>query len=399
MIGTAPQGDGIRRLRETFPGLKRWTYMDVAARGLLSSEVRAAIDAHLDQRMLDGADKAALFAMIEETRGRFARLINAAPDEIAFTRNVSDGINAFAASLPWRPGDNVVLCEGLEHPANLYPWYGARDRHGIEVRPVAAEDGRIAPERVLEAIDGRTRVLSASSVSFSPGFALPIEELGRACRERGVLFVVDAAQSAGVLHVDVRATGADALAVSTQKGLLGLYGMGFLYVRREVANGLRPIYLSRFAVDQGDAHEAAAAGADYRLMQGARRFDVGNYNYVGAIAVNRSMAMLQTVGTPAIEAHVRGLARRLAWALHHAGLPVFGGAPGEDLAHIVPIGRLQGDQHDATEDEEMRDLHGFLVANRVRLSIRRGLLRLSLHLYNDEEDVDRVVELAKRWRR
>jgi cysteine desulfurase / selenocysteine lyase len=398
MIGTAAQGDGIRRLREAFPGLKRWTYMDVAARGLLSSEVRAAIDAHLDQRMLEGADKAALFAMIEETRGRFAQLINAAPDEIAFTRNVSDGINAFAASLPWRPGDNVVLCEGLEHPANLYPWYGARDRHGIEVRLVAAEAGRVAPERVLDAIDGRTRALSVSSVSFSPGFALPIEKLGRACRERGVLFVVDAAQSAGVLHVDVQAMGADALAVSTQKGLLGLYGMGFLYVRREVANGLRPVYLSRFAVDQGDAHEAAAAGADYRLMAGARRFDVGNYNYVGAIAVNRSMAMLQAVGTPAIEAHVRGLARRLAWALHHAGLPMFGGAPGDDLAHIVPIGRLQGDQHDATEDEEMRDLHGFLVANRVRLSIRRGLLRLSLHLYNDENDVDRVVELAKRWR-
>lgn len=399
MIGTATQEGDIRRLRETFPGLKRWTYMDVAARGLLSSEVRAAIDAHLDQRTLEGADKAALFAMIEETRGRFARLINAAPDEIAFTRNVSDGINAFAASLPWRAGDNVVLCEGLEHPANLYPWYGARDRHGIEVRLVATEAGRVATERVLDAIDRRTRALSVSSVSFSPGFALPIEELGRACRERGVLFVVDAAQSAGVLHVDVQAMGADALAVSTQKGLLGLYGMGFLYVRREVANGLRPVYLSRFAVDQGDAHEAAAAGADYRLMQGARRFDVGNYNYVGAIAVNRSMAMLQTIGTSAIEAHVKGLARRLAWALHHAGLPVFGGAPGEDLAHIVPIGRLQGDQHDATEDEEMRDLHGFLVANRVRLSIRRGLLRLSLHLYNDEEDVDRVVELAKRWQR
>jgi cysteine desulfurase/selenocysteine lyase len=399
MIGTETQQDRLRQLRQTFPGLARWTYMDVAARGLLSSEVRAAIDAHLDQRMLEGADKAALFAVIEETRGRFARLINADADEIAFTRNVSDGINALAASIPWRDGDNMVLCEGLEHPANIYPWYGARERHGVEVRVVAAEGGRVAPERVLDAMDGRTRLMSVSSVSFSPGFALPLEEIGRVCRDRGALFVVDAAQSAGVLHVDVRAMGADALAVSTQKGLLGLYGMGFLYVRREVAEGLRPVYLSRFAVDLGGAHEAAAAGADYRLMQGARRFDVGNYNYVAAIAVNRSIAMLQAVGTRAIEAHVRGLARRLAWALHRAGLPVFGGAPGPDLAHIVPIGRLQGDQHDATEDEEMRDLHDFLVANQVKLSIRRGLLRLSLHLYNDEDDVDRVVELAKRWRR
>ena len=111
-----------------------------------------------------------------------------------------------------------------------------------------------------------------------------------------MLLLVDAAQSVGVQHTDVRASNIDALAVSTQKGLLALYGMGFLYVRREWAERLQPAYLARFGVDLGDAHEASLGGYDYKLAPGARRFDLGNYNFLATAAVDASMTAAPRMG-------------------------------------------------------------------------------------------------------
>src|SRR5215207_525461 len=101
--------------RSRFPGLRRCIYVDVAARGIISTTVRKAMDVYLEQRM-EGANKTWMFEEVERTRLDLAQLVNANASEIAFTKNVSDGINAFASAIPWRSGDNVVICEALEHP-------------------------------------------------------------------------------------------------------------------------------------------------------------------------------------------------------------------------------------------------------------------------------------------
>jgi selenocysteine lyase/cysteine desulfurase len=202
----------------------------------------------------------------------------------------------------------------------------------------------------------------------------------------------------GVIHTDVRDLGVDALTVATQKGMLAFYGMGFLYCRRAWAERLWPASLARFGVDLGAAHETALGEGDLRLQPGARRFDLGNYNYLAAVAADVSIGLLLDLGTREIEAYVRGLSRRLAAGLYELGLPVCGGAPGKHTSHIVTVGRLGGG-HDTTSDAEMSHLHRHLVANGVKLSVRRGVLRFSLHLYNNEEDVERVIELAREWKR
>jgi cysteine desulfurase/selenocysteine lyase len=398
---------GIIDARRHFPGADGCVYMDVAARGLLPGEARRALDAHLDARLAGSADKATMFETVERARSRFADLINATPDEIALTKNVSEGLNIVAAAMPWAEGDNVVLCPELEHPNNVYLWRNLARRRGVELRGVPPRDGHIAAERLIEAIDDRTRILSVSSVSFAPGFRTDLAPIGRACRDRDVLLLVDGVQSVGILATDVAASNIDALAVSTQKGLLGLYGLGFLYCRREWAERLTPAYLARFGVDFGEgAHEAALGdadyrlmpGADYRLRPGARRFDLGNYNSPGAAAADASLGLLLEFGPEAIETHVTGLARGLANGLREAGLPVFGGEPGPHLGSIVSVGHVGEGQHDGTDDPAMSTLHDELAGNGVRLSVRRGVLRLSLHLYNNDDDVARVIDIAHRWR-
>jgi selenocysteine lyase/cysteine desulfurase len=396
-----PASDDLQRfarLRDDFPGTKAGPYLDVSARCLLYSGARAQVDAYLDHNGAGTIDKAALFAAVEKTRGLFARLVGAEADEIAFTRNVTDAIATFAASLPWKAGENVVLCESIEHPANIFPWHGVAKRTGIAIKSVAGKDGHIPIDAIVGAIDAGTRVVAVSSVSFAPGFRLALAELGAACRSRGVLLVVDGAQSVGVLDIDVKAMKIDALATSSQKYLMGLYGLGFLYVRQDLAETLDPVFLSRFSVDLGDQHEGSAGDtSSYTLCKGARRFDCGNYNYPATVAVAASLELLLDLGMKQVEAYVCGLTREFADRLIDLGLAVYGGRTNLAGSPIVTVGKALSTDHDAKGDREMTELHDFLVANGVRLGVRRGLLRFSFHLYNNRDDIDVVVDLVRQW--
>jgi selenocysteine lyase/cysteine desulfurase len=385
-------------VRAMFPGARDKVYMGVPARGLPPRAGRAALDAYLDQYVDGTIDKDANFEAIERVRAKYARLINAESDEIAFTKNVSEGLNHIAASLPWQAGDNVVMCRELEHPNNIYPWLNLQERFGVEVRAIPDRDGAVDVEAMVAAIDSRTRLLTVASVTFAPGFRTDVETLGRACRENDVFFLVDGVQSVGVVETDVRRLMIDGMAVSTQKTLLGLYGMGFLYCSREWADRIRPAALARFSVDLGgDVHEATMGNDGYDLMPGARRFDIGNYNFPAAIAVEPSLDLLLELGPSAIEAYACGLSHRLAAGLHQLGLPVSGGPPGPHLAHIVTAGDYKPDQHDASGDPETDALYHHLSENDVHLTVRRGMLRFGLHIYNDESDVERVLDLVKDW--
>jgi selenocysteine lyase/cysteine desulfurase len=388
----------IVEARRLFPGARQWIYLDVAARDLISTRVRRAVDRYLDDRMNSGGDKDWMLDTIERVRSLYARLIHADPDEIAYTKNVSDGLNMVAGALSWEPGDNLVVCPEIEHPNTVYLCYNLRKRFGIEVRKLAARDGRVPVEDMVDVVDERTRLVTVPTVSFSPGFVTRIKPLSEACRRRGVFLLVDAAQSIGVLHTDVRELEVDALTVSTQKAMLGFYGMGFLYCRRDWAERLWPASLARFGVDLGDAHESALGDEELRLRSGARRFDLGNYNYLAAVAAEAAIELLLEIGTWEIEGHVRELTRRLAAGFYELGLPICGGPPGNHLGNIVAVGR-PGAGHNTTSDEEMAHLHRHLLDKGVKLSVRRGVLRFSLHFYNNEEDVNRVLELVREWKK
>ena len=393
------ENERFAAIRRHFAGTRRGPYCDVAARGLMFGASRAALERHLEDASEGTIDKAALFQQVEKTRALFASLIGAAPESIAYTRNVTDGIATFATSLDWREGDSVVLCEELEHPANIYPWYGVSRKFGIRVKTVPQIGGAVPIARILEAIDRSCRVVAVSSVSFAPGFRFPVAELAAECRKRGVLLAVDAAQSIGVLATDVAQWDVDAMAVSTQKGLMSLYGMGFLYVRPQLAETMKPIFLSRFGVAQ-EGHEASLGDpANARYAPGSHRFDVGNFNFPAALTVAPAIELLLDLGPRAVQDYVLGVAATFANRMLDIGLPVYGGRPGADSSHIVTVGHQLGYDHDAAGDLEMGKLYQHLTAHGVRLSIRRDLLRFSFHLYNNSDDVDEVVRLSEQWLR
>ncbi len=387
------KADVLALIRDHFPGVAKWAYFDVAARGLLPRPSREAVDQYLDSLMYDGGDKPEMFKVVESARTKFALLIGAEADEIAITKNVSEGINIIATAYPWKAGDKVILCADREHPNNIYIWRHLAQRQGIEVVVVPSRDGQIVADDIIAAFDAQTRMVTVSSISFHPGLRTDIDALGTVCAERDIFLLADAVQSVGVTHLDVGRTNLDALAVSTQKGLLGLYGLGFLYCRRECAERLEPAYLARFGVDLGSAHEAEGGMADYKLMPGARRFDLGNYNFAGATAVNKSLEILLDIGTETIEQHVKSLSKRLVEGLVDAGLPVVGAPFGQHFANIVSVAPNAGDPDFNSRLEKV------LADERIKLSIRRNALRFSSHCYNTADEIDHIIDVTRRFMR
>jgi len=388
----------IADARSLFPGARNQIYLDLSLNGLMPAPSRDAAAAHMEKRVMGRAVKSELHAQAEVVRGQVARLLGARSHEVAITKNVSEGLNLFAASLDWQPGDNVVFCPELEHPNNVFLWYNLQRMKGIEVREVPPEEGHIPVGGMVEAMDERTRLVTASHVTFSPGFITDIGLLASEARSREVLVLVDSAQSAGTIQTDVRKLDVDAVALGAQKALMAFYGLGFLYVKEELAEAMNPIFAARYGVELGaDAHETAIGDGDFRFKAGALRFELSNYNYVGLAAVEPSLDIIHSIGMEKVEAHLRGLSNRLAGGLLELGLPVAGGTPGPHLAQIVAVGRSGGGRHDGADDPAMNLLHQHLTDNGVRLSIRRGVLRMSLGIYNNEEDVDRVVGLCSQW--
>ena len=381
-------------IRARYPVASRFTFLNITSGTPMSHATRAAVQGLVDAQWDGSGSREDKQRLMASCRQRFAAIIGAKAAEIAVTKNVTEGLNIVANAIDWRPGDNVVFCQELEHPNNIYLWLELK-RRGVEVRTPPARRGAIDTQAMIDAIDARTRLLTVASVTFTPGFRSELAALGRACRQAGALFLVDAVQSCGIRELDVEACAIDALATSTSKGLMGMPGTGFLYVRSEWIERLRPVYVGRYSVERGKGHESEIEGASYALLADARRFEAGNYNWVGIAAAEASLGELLGIGTAQIEPHVVGLATSLAEGLESLDLAV--SRPPETVArsHIVTVGELgAGDAH-SSHDPRLNRIGAALQAGGVKYTVRKGMLRFGFHCYNDDSDVARVLDIAR----
>ena len=381
--------------RAGFPALRSKTYLSICDKMILHDKVRAGVEQFLDHLAAASANRVDHELRVASSRELFARLMNVAPETVAAVRNVSDGINTIANAIGWNEGDNVVLAADAEHPNNIYPWLRLRQR-GIALRDVRPlSDGAIDVDATIDAIDGRTRVVTVASATFAPGHRTDLRRLGETCRRRDVLLLVDGVQTAGILHHDLAAELVDAFATSTSKGLLGLYGYGFLYVAPHWIDRLSPAYLSRSSVAQRTDDHSTMGSFDFEYQPDARRFEVGSFNLAGAYAADASLRMLLALGSRSIENRVLGLAALLHEGLTEAGFPPAVPGSGPQQSHIVTLGSLDAGGHGFSSDPLVTPLSERLAENGVVHTIRRGQLRFGLHAFNNKSDIGKTVDIVR----
>jgi selenocysteine lyase/cysteine desulfurase len=364
-------------LREQFPVTRRWAYFDHAAVAPLSAPAqRAAVEWATDMADNGEVREPLWFRRVNEVRGLVGRLLNADPLDVAFVKNTSEGVGIIAEGFPWRPGDNVVTA-AEEYPANLYPWMNLADR-GVELRTVPSRGSRVLLDDVRAAIDSRTRVVSLSWVEFASGFRNDLDALGQLCRERGILFFVDAIQGLGVLPLDVRRTPVDGLCADGHKWLLAPEGAGVFYLRREWVERLHPVGIGWNSV----VGARDFSKIDFTLKPHAGRWESGTLNVSGIHALGASLELLLGLDISRIADRVFELTALLCERAAAAGLEVFSSRAAAEWSGIVSL-VAPGADHRALV-RRCRDQN-------IVINLRAGRLRVSPHCYNTPEEIDRLM--------
>lgn len=367
--------NGVRR---EFPVTKRMLYLDSAHQTPMPNCVRSALSEFLAEGNEMGGPKPVWMKRVEVARQRVAGLVNASVSEIAFTKNTSEGLNIAANAVPLQPGDSVLMLEG-DHPNNAYAWLHLT-RKGIKVRFVRLPDDQVANASTFaEHIDGSTRVISLSHVTFHAGQRHDIEGIGRLCAEKGIYLVVDAMQSIGVLPIDVEKLGVSVLAAGCHKGLLVPQGTGILFVKESLQE-LQPVYLAMSSLANPPA-DYVARPDDLTTRRDAGRFEFGNFNLPDLHALARSIEFIEEIGVERIEEHVQLLGDRLLEGLDRLGIELVGPRERAGRAHIYVLAL------------PVATWVSYLSQNQVRVSPERGGVRISFSVFNTLEDVDQLLGL------
>jgi len=375
---TAPD---FRALRARFPTLIERAYFATHCLGPVLDETLADLDEYRRTLALRNRAIDTWLGRIAEIRHAFAQLIGAGDDEIALGPNATACHGMLAAALAPRGNRDTIVTTSLDFPSTRYLWQ-AQERRGFRVRTVPSPDGIAMPaEALARAIDDRVAIVAVSLVAYTNGALLRARPVIEAARAAGALVVLDAYQAAGIVPIDVRALGVDALVAGTHKWLHGASsGLAFLYVRRALADRLEPAFPGWFS------HERMLDFAEgYTPAAGARRFEQGSPSVEAVYAARAGVRFALEVGVEAIRARSFELSDRLVAGADALGIPLGTPRPHGERAGVLCLDVREP----ARVAAELRE-RGIDVDTRPGTGIR-----LSCHPCNTLEDCARVLaELA-----
>jgi selenocysteine lyase/cysteine desulfurase len=356
--------------RKLFPIFEERFYLNTCSQGALGLPVQAALEEFMESWHRQGNPWELWCERMEELRSEFAGLVNARADEVAVTFSASSAIGALASALDWSDRPRVVVSD-FDFPTMGHVWLAQRAR-GAEVAFARAQDDRLPLDSFEVQIDERTRLVTASHVCYRNGFKTDLAALAELTHAHGALLLVDAFQSMGTEPIDVRALGVDALVTGTLKYLLGTPGVALLYVRRELAERLRPTDTGWFG--QADPFAYDVHHLDY--APGALRFQSGSPPVPAVYAALAAVRLLRGVGLDAVRDHIGTLVDATVAGMRARGLDVM--TPDEPGCRGPLV---------MVRCRDVRRLLSRLAERGVLCSSRDGALRASFHFYNSEEDV------------
>lgn len=370
-------------VRKQFPITKKFVFLDQANKCALPKFSTDIIKDYIDKQQKFSGDKQEWFKTLEEARANFAKMINADADEIAFTKNTSEGLNIAANGIPLKEGDTVLLNQN-EHPNNIYCWLNL-ERKGVKVKWIPTKEGTITVENIKKIMDDTVKVVSFSSVTYAPGNRNDVKSIVDFCKERDIYTVVDAVQSVGTLDVNVKELGMDILCTSGHKALLCPHGVGVIYVSKRVLNDIYPVYVARAGM--GMAAQIEHDKIEYKLdkSDSAKKFEIGNYNYLGITVFNEALKYLLCLGMENVESRILEVYSYLVKKLDKLKVEIVSPKEGKLRSAILCF-----------KVNNPRGLHEFLMKKNIINTLRRDMIRVSLGIYNNKEDIDKLSSIIEK---
>jgi len=359
-------------IRARFPVLEKKTYLNSCAYGALATDVMAALQKYISDRLEKGTDWDYWVARNESVRTAVADFLGAKTDEVAVTASASAGINSIASALNFEQARNKVVISDYEFPTNAQIWY-AQELRGARVVRVPEKNGYIPVEQFEAAIDDDTLIVAVTQVCFRNGARLDIPAIVEIARSKGALVLMDGYQGLGTFDFDVQQASPDFVVGGMVKYLLGTAGIGFLYVRQALTESLVPTVTGWFA--QSDIF--AMDTTRYDPAPSARRFEMGTPPVPNCYAAEAGLQILAEIGLPAIENRIGELTAAIISEARAAGYTL--AVPENPERHGALITLRTHDENALVADLESQG---------IVTSCRFGNLRISPHFYNNHDDID-----------
>jgi len=368
----------FENIKKEFPVTDEIIFFDHARVAPLPKRVQQAVTTFVNEATQFGtAHYNSWVQEIECTRKKFSQLINADPEEVAFVKNTSEGISNVANGFDWKQGDNVIIPD-IEFPANVYPWWNQKQR-GVETRMVKSVEGRVLFDDLIKQVDDRTRVLSISSVECNSGFRTNLNRLGTFCKEKGILFFVDAIQSLGVLPMDVKKDHIDFLSADGHKWMLSVEGLGGFYISKNVVERVRPTTMGWGNVLNAEDF----MDYDCTIKKDAKKFEEGTPNTLSIHAFGAALELLLEEGINNIEKRLMSLGDFIIDELNRRNIKIYSSTLLAERSGNISF----------ILNKDISSLYSFMLNNKVKLTVRDGLIRLSPHFYNNKDEVLQVLNL------
>ena len=383
MIAQLAADEELRR-RE-FPICARKIYCAHAADAPLPRPVAEAMKESIERACVDARQYEHELERIEETRKRMAQLLRCATDEVAFTGPTASGLNTVANGLDWKSGDEVVLYPD-DYPADVYPWLALESRGVKPVLLQAPGLGEITPEIVERALTKRTRLVALASAHNISGYSIDINAIGALCRDRGVLFSVDAIQTLGAFQTPL--ANVDFASAGAQKWMLGPSGGGVLFVKRTVREQLRPAIIGGWNVVSPDF----IAQPTVEFESGPRRFEPGAYAHSVLAGLRAAVELLLAAGLENVSQKIMALTGRLRAQLDSAGCELLSPGAEKNRCGILAFRHANVAAQEIWENLARNDVVVSLRTDRAN----RRWLRVSPHFYNTQAEIDKIAELVMR---
>lgn len=381
--------------RKCVPAANTQSYFDSAETGLIPDFVHDAVQRYQEQRYQEGGD--ALWAyddgpeistleMMERSKKAIAKMIGASAEEIAFGQNSSHMYTLFTSGLDFEKGDNIILPED-SWISNRYAWQ-IRQQEGLEIRYVKMHRGEISVEECTSLCDERTKAICMPFVEPSTGFTVDVETIGNFCKKKNIWFVVDGVQAIGILPIDVKKMNIDFLVGNDYKWMMNYCGTGLAYISKPLQTAL----IQRSAGWMSDNERFNTGKKELQLRDDAGRFELGFLTTSGIYGMGLVAEKYVQLGAVNIKNYVFALINYLKTEIDKInGVRLLYDFSEENKSAITFL----------VFESSLRLSNEKLEEERIHVKVKpfdcqgRQIMRVSIHYYNNKEDIDRLIRFIK----